>query len=63
MNESHSTGRVLVVDDEPDLLTLYELSLLREGHEVETAASVGEAWDLLQQRRFSLVIKIGRAHV
>ena len=56
MNESHSTGRVLVVDDEPDLLTLYELSLLREGHEVETAASVGEAWDLLQQRRFSLVI-------
>jgi two-component system response regulator PilR (NtrC family) len=56
MNESHSTGRVLVVDDEPDLLTLYELSLLREGHEVETAASVGEAWALLAQRRFSLVI-------
>ncbi|MCO5976871.1 sigma-54-dependent transcriptional regulator [Ideonella oryzae] len=56
MNESHSTGRVLVVDDEPDLLTLYELSLLREGHEVETAASVSEAWGLLQQRHFSLVI-------
>ena len=25
---------VLVVDDEPDLRTLYELTLLREGHEV-----------------------------
>ena len=31
---------VLVVDDEPDLLTLYELTLLREGLEVETASSV-----------------------
>ena len=31
---------VLVVDDEPDLLTLYELTLLREGLEVETVATV-----------------------
>ena len=27
-------ARVLVVDDEPDLRTLYELTLLREGHHV-----------------------------
>ena len=32
--------RLLVVDDEPDLLTLYELTLLREGHDVECAGSV-----------------------
>ncbi|HSI48325.1 MAG TPA: sigma-54 dependent transcriptional regulator [Ideonella sp.] len=57
MNESLSAGNgVLVVDDEPDLLTLYELTLLREGLEVETAASVAEAWALLQQRVFRLVI-------
>lgn len=56
MNETHAIGRVLVVDDEPDLLTLYELTLLREGHEVEVAASVGEAWDLLCSKRFGLVI-------
>lgn len=56
MSDAFPAGGVLVVDDEPDLLTLYELTLLREGHEVETAASVGEAWDRLQQRVFRLVI-------
>ena len=33
---------LLVVDDEPDLRTLYELTLLR-GHDIETAGSVEEA--------------------
>jgi two-component system response regulator PilR (NtrC family) len=42
--------RLLVVDDEPDLRTLYELTLLREGYEVESAGSVEEAWALLTQR-------------
>ncbi len=31
------TASILVVDDEPDLRTLYELTLLREGHEVVSA--------------------------
>ncbi|MEK8031944.1 sigma-54 dependent transcriptional regulator [Ideonella sp. DXS29W] len=56
MTESFAAGGVLVVDDEPDLLTLYELTLLREGHEVETAATVAEAWARLQDRVFRLVI-------
>jgi two-component system response regulator PilR (NtrC family) len=56
VNESFAAGGVLVVDDEPDLLTLYELTLLREGHEVETAATVAEAWQRLQERVFRLVI-------
>ena len=47
---------VLVVDDEPDLLTLYELTLLREGLEVETAATVAQARELLQARVFRAVI-------
>ncbi len=42
--------RLLVVDDEPDLRTLYELTLLREGYDVESAGSVEEGWSLLQQR-------------
>ena len=47
---------VLVVDDEPDLLTLYELTLLREGLEVETAATVAQAREILQTRVFRAVI-------
>jgi two-component system response regulator PilR (NtrC family) len=43
-------ARLLVVDDEPDLRTLYELTLVREGYDVESAASVAEAWALLQGR-------------
>ena len=42
--------RLLVVDDEPDLRTLYELTLLREGYDVESAGSVDEGWALLQER-------------
>ncbi|MDO9073424.1 MAG: sigma-54 dependent transcriptional regulator [Rubrivivax sp.] len=42
--------RLLVVDDEPDLRTLYELTLLREGYDVESAGSVEEGWALLCER-------------
>ena len=51
--------RLLVVDDEPDLRTLYELTLVREGYDVESAGSVEEGWALLQEgglRSFALVI-------
>ena len=48
--------RLLVVDDEPDLRTLYELTLVREGYDVESAGSVEEAWAALQQQRFAVVI-------
>lgn len=49
-------ARVLVIDDEPDLRTLYELTLLREGYRVETAGSVQEARDQLGQHRFDAII-------
>jgi two-component system response regulator PilR (NtrC family) len=48
--------RLLVVDDEPDLRTLYELTLLREGYDVESAESVEEAWASLSVQKFNLVI-------
>nr|MBP8271121.1 response regulator [Sphaerotilus sp.] len=47
---------LLVVDDEPDLRTLYELTLVREGYSVETAGTVEDAWTLLGQQSFSAVI-------
>jgi two-component system response regulator PilR (NtrC family) len=47
---------LLVVDDEPDLRTLYELTLLREGYDVETAGSVEDAWQRLADRTYSAVI-------
>ena len=47
---------ILVIDDEPDLRTLYELTLLREGYRVKAAATLAEAFDLLRQQRFGAVI-------
>lgn len=47
---------VLVVDDEPDLRTLYELTLLREGHEVISAPDLTQAREWLAQRRFDVLI-------
>ncbi len=53
---STSRAAILVVDDEPDLRTLYELTLLRDGHDVETAGSVAEALALLRARRYQALI-------
>lgn len=53
---SPTAHRLLVVDDEPDLRTLYELTLLREGYDLETAACVEDAWQLLQERSYSVLI-------
>ncbi|HNK53606.1 MAG TPA: response regulator, partial [Ottowia sp.] len=47
---------ILVVDDEPDLRTLYELTLLREGHRVSSAASLAEARALLAAQAYDLVV-------
>jgi two-component system, NtrC family, response regulator PilR len=47
---------VLVIDDEPDLRALYELSLTREGYEVVTADSVAQSLAALDQRSFHAVV-------
>jgi len=47
---------LLVIDDEPDLRTLYELTLLREGYDMDTAGSVQEALLHLKDRTYSAVI-------
>ncbi len=48
--------QVLVIDDEPDLRTLYEFSLVREGYVVHTADGVEQALEALRARRFDAVI-------
>jgi two-component system response regulator PilR (NtrC family) len=53
---SPSHFSLLVVDDEPDLRTLYELTLLREGYDVETAGTVEDALLHLKDRTYSAVI-------
>ncbi len=47
---------VLVVDDEPDLRTLYELALVREGYDVQGVGDLAQAWELLAAKRFDVVI-------
>ncbi|MBS7806389.1 sigma-54 dependent transcriptional regulator [Variovorax sp. PCZ-1] len=51
-----SVPSVLVIDDEPDLRTLYELSLTREGYEVVTADSVAQSLAALGSRSFHAVV-------
>jgi two-component system, NtrC family, response regulator PilR len=49
-------ARVLIIDDEPDLRTLYELTLLRQGYRVEAAGDLLQARELLQAHGFDAVI-------
>jgi two-component system response regulator PilR (NtrC family) len=49
-------ARLLVVDDEPDLRTLYELTLLRDGHDVETAGTVDDARLLITEHQYDAII-------
>ena len=51
-----TNAQILVIDDEPDLRTLYELTLLREGYRVDTAANVQEAMHAIDTQRFDVVI-------
>lgn len=55
--ERQSSGAcALVVDDEPDILELLELALLRMGLQVERASSVREAIQQLDDRHFDLCL-------
>src|SRR5665647_89867 len=51
-----NAAQILVVDDEPDLRTLYELTLVRQGYRVESAENLEEARQLLSQHRFDVII-------
>jgi two-component system, NtrC family, response regulator PilR len=55
-SEAKILPRVLVVDDEPDILELLELTLLRMGLEVERASNVREALHCLNTQQYSLCL-------
>ncbi|MDQ4126636.1 MAG: response regulator transcription factor [Actinomycetota bacterium] len=57
-NDSREDGnyRVLLVDDDEQLLALARLALSRNGVEVETAGTSGEALDLLEDTATDLVV-------
>jgi two-component system phosphate regulon response regulator PhoB len=48
--------RILVVDDEPDLLELVRVNLTQAGYEVETAEHGGEALEQVRRRHPELVV-------
>lgn len=49
-------GSILVVDDEPDLRAVYELALVREGYDVDTAGTVSDARELLLKNQYQVMI-------
>ena len=51
-----AAARVLVVDDEPDILELLELALVRMGLDVERAMTVREALDKLGSKSYNLCL-------
>lgn len=55
-NSAINNVRILVVDDEPDLRTLYELTLVRDGFSISTAATLAEAFACLNESQFDVVI-------
>ena len=56
IQSQNSVTRILVVDDEPDLRTLYAMTLVREGYQVEAAGTLDEAWQCLVAQSFDVVI-------
>lgn len=47
---------ILVVDDEPDLRELYELTLMRQGYRIHTAGSVAAAREAIAAQAYAAVI-------
>jgi len=56
IRKSRGQPKVLVIDDEPDLLELLELTLSRMGLDTTRAESVGEAIRLLDREQYDLCL-------
>lgn len=50
------TGRILVVDDDPELLQSFEIILMRQGYQADSAQDGAEALSLLDQNPYDLVL-------
>jgi DNA-binding NtrC family response regulator len=49
-------GRILVIDDEPDIREMLDMLLANEGYAVELASTGGEGQKLLESRGYDLVL-------
>jgi two-component system NtrC family sensor kinase len=49
-------ARILVVDDEPSTLEFLSRLLTNEGHEVETVSNAAEAFEMVKNKRYSLIL-------
>ena len=49
-------GKILIVDDDPDLVEACQLYLEKEGHEVASACNVGDGKQEIEVGNFDLVI-------
>ena len=49
-------AKLLVVDDEKNLLMVVQKEMSRQGHEVETASDGETAWELLEQQDFDVLL-------
>jgi len=56
MNANQHEALILLVDDEPDILSVYKTKLEREGFSVITAADGTEALRLAAERRPDLIL-------
>ncbi len=56
LNSQTARGRILVVDDEPGVLTTIQAILQMEGHDVQGAASGHDALDIVRAQAFDLIL-------
>ena len=54
--ETESKSRILIVDDEPDVLQICARGLARAGYEVSAAGDAAQARQYLAKERYDLVI-------
>jgi len=55
-SETHPTGRILVVDDEPNILLVMTCMLGRSGYDVDSAEDGADAWEALQAKHYDLLV-------
>ena len=56
MTEVHNNQTILIVDDEPDIIDLIKINLVREGYLIHTALTGEEALKKLSNDDFDIVL-------
>src|SRR5512136_2802435 len=54
--EEMSNEKILVIDDSPEILTLFSEHLRAEGYEVDTSADGASGIEMVEKRSYDLII-------